>query len=345
MDRQRIEGRYDLALLHIVTGLGHAIAAAERRGDLPVELRQHSLLDSGLAPHPWLRHWRESFVSEERELPRWLVKAELGQKAIDAFVAIQKGRAEYSHEVVKTACDLIPSLWDGAFGIDQGDDVAVEDQDLPWEAFWNRAYGWVIGQAPSELTEFLNQADDLQARRRLEAYFFRSGLWEHLPDRAQRALVNADREWLDGNMSRAESLLNELRVAAEELLQVRLWRPLSAWYEKQPHVGKEALVIAGLKAQEREGRSLGLPQFADLCGCSAMASYVAAMTLDLESRKFLTEELPAKLRKLQAARNEAEHDSGAFWSKERLGGPYFAMVADGDFAALPRLARVLPSSE
>lgn len=186
---------------------------------------------------------------------------------------------------------------------------------VSWEpdVYWYHALGWAEALlTPSDLRESLQQGEDVAAEKRMRAYFFDDRHWSALPKRAKSSLVNADRDYFAGAMSRKEAVLNELKVATEEILFHGLWTPLGKWIvendERRDH-GRDFLSLEeGLR---RKRHSPTLLHFEKICRMDITARFLAQRGCTKIERSWLSRELPGILEKLRKARDTAEHESSS----------------------------------
>ena len=110
--------------------------------------------------------------------------------------------------VVVRACELLSRCF---FDVSEYVGLRTFDEDLDTQhAFWNERSGWARAKlTPDRLRNLLKQQDDESAAQRVETYFFADGRWERLPERAQRALVTADRMLISPPAAGMRSLLTK----------------------------------------------------------------------------------------------------------------------------------------
>lgn len=204
---------------------------------------------------------------------------------------------------------------------------------------------WVKGSLSlPEIRSLWEKSEDVDSERRLRVYYFGDGLWQTLPNRARAALVSADRTFVSGGAGRTAAILNELRIAAEELLRYRLWEPLIAWAEEQadyptsPNFSQLRFI-----REEPRRESLGLEQcerlLSDRIGVGRFLQEQAGV--DEKGLRFIKQQASKHLRRLRQARNAAEHNPGHEANLAKLRDLYAEAVGIGRKGALPELARLL----
>jgi len=150
---------------------------------------------------------------------------------------------------------------------------------------------------------------DRAAVQRLQTVFSDAKLWALLPDRAKRSMIDADRSWASGSSARTESILNELRIATEELLLKGLWARLedSEAFQNAQEWHKQR--YWDLKAEFLEsGAQPSLLCLQRVCKLQVTPAYLEAKGIPEKDIKWFTEELPDSLHRLRQARNIAEHE-------------------------------------
>ena len=125
---------------------------------------------------------------------------------------------------------ILPDLeWEIFTGVDHTEIIEDEETEmaLTWSEFWHSARAWASAQlSPSEYRRMLDDNERTAAERRLKNYFSGSD-WEFLSGRAQRRLINADNLLNSTQRVALEALVNDLRIATEELCYPVVWQPLS----------------------------------------------------------------------------------------------------------------------
>lgn len=183
--------------------------------------------------------------------------------------------------------------------------------------------------------------EDEAAVSRLRAYFFTDGLWDELSERAQRALVTADRALVSATHSRHALIVNELRIAVEETLHDSLWKPLSEWAATQrpPDTGLRAV----LDKPEQQHRAPGLDDYIQLLWHRGPKAYLEQLGMPDDNVQLLTNPKRATrdLRELQRVRNRAEHEPRAAIGAAEARSLYAKFLGIGRKGVLPELVRVL----
>lgn len=206
--------------------------------------------------------------------------------------------------------------------------------------YWHKVAGWAEERlTPDQLRELIEQREDKAAALRLRTYFFPDDLWKQLPERAQQALVSADRLTVTGtSLSRGEAVFNELRIATEEVLNRYLWQPVSEWAMEQPSPIRGT---ANILKQARDGEP-SLDDLVQLLWSDGVKDYLRSIGVDDEGVRFLTKEkrMTDHLQRLQRSRNKAEHelDSAGNANPRDL---YAESLGIGRKGVLPEILRLL----
>jgi len=267
-----------------------------------------------------------------------------GQASVGCFEALRNGGRIRDVKSLATACDGLVCL--SLEGWLSQKPSGVEDAEgNTWEStdFWHHAGGWVEAQLrPSELRELLQEREDQDAERRLCTYFFDDEVWGLLPERAKSSLVSADRDWFGGTSARTASILNELRITAEELLLHGLWMPLGQWIERQGGQRRGVEEFLRLKNElVKKGLAPGLFHFERTCRMQITRTFLVQGGVSTGDREWFVGELPRSLKRLRKARRSAEHESVNASTRGEL-RPFVAdFVGIGRRGLLPRLAKIL----
>jgi len=223
----------------------------------------------------------------------------------------------------------------------------VKDADgYYWEFasdFWQHALGWLEAQLkPSELRELLHERLDRDAERRLSTYFFGDELWVRLPERTKSSLISADRDWFSGSGARIEAILNEIKIATEELLLQELWKPLEQWFvnEGYHHQGTQDFLTFKAELVTR-GRVPTILDLERICRMPLMGVFLTGKGVLREDRVWFLQKLPTSLYHLRIARNRAEHESGNQWTRQELCKYFTEFIGIGRSGVLPELCRIL----
>ena len=272
-------------------------------------------------------------VPSNRSFP-WLSKAE--DRANEIYEMI-KHAPNYSvdwPEVAK-ACDMLSE--------------AVSTIPYPWsewevvpDLLWNERKGYALAQLTrDQFRDYMQSSEDERAAQRLQTYFFPGGLWEQLPERARTALVTADRMMVSSTLGRRAGILNETRIATEEVLHRYLWIPLSEWAagQRSLHPGVKQI----LDKPEQSRRSPGIDDYVQLLWHSGAKDYFQSLGLSDDDVRFLTREnrTTKHLQTLQRTRNTAEHEPGSAISPSEVRDLYAESLGIGRKGILPELLRLL----
>lgn len=271
---------------------------------------------------------------------RWTFDG-IGQRIVNWINALKSSR--------NTDWDAVISLLDKlALGNLHGGEVVTDDDGFDGLLIdYDRVLkAWVKGSlAFPEIRSLIEDREDADAERRLRVYYFGDGLWGTLPNRVRAALVSADRAFVSGGAGRTAAILNELRIAAEELLRYRLWEPLIAWADEQEEY-RESADFSQLRFIREEPRreSLGLEQCERLLRDDVAVGRFLRDELGV-SKDDLAQTIRQRALKyfgrLRAARNAAEHDPGHEADSAKIRGLYAEAVGIGRKGVLPELARLL----
>ena len=214
------------------------------------------------------------------------------------------------------------------------------DYDLMLKA-WSE-----VSLSEAEYRSIIEGREVFDAERRLQVYYFGDGLWQTLPNRARAALVNADRAFVSGGAGRTAAILNELRIAAEELLHDRLWKPLIAWawadeqeeYRKSADFSKLRSIREELRAE-----SPGLGTYERLLRKNAAVDRFLQEQagVDEPGLRFIKRQAAERLERLRQARNAAEHNPSHEANLAKIRDLYAEAVGIGRKGVLPELARLL----
>ncbi len=214
-----------------------------------------------------------------------------------------------------------------------------------WEPtlFWQRANWWAESQLDaSELRQWRMEREDQAAERRLETYFFDDESWRSLSERARSSLVNADRDWFSGANTRSEALLNELKIATEEILLHGLWDSLDRWVAGPGRERKDIQVFLDLKAAlAKAGLTPDLNHYEQLCRTAVAGAFLKRNGATGTERRWFAQQLPKRLRKLRNARRRAEHETASTWPRAQLKEFVAEFLGIGQPGIIPRLTKLL----
>jgi len=268
------------------------------------------------------------------------------QEAVDCLEALRARGHAGDPEGLAAICEQLAAESDEPWIRDR-EPPNIDDADNNyWESasdYWQYALGWVEGQLrPAELRDLLHRRDDEAAERRLRAYFFGDEPWAKLPERAKRSLVSADRDWLSGTGVRTESILNELKIAAEEMLLHGLWRPLEQWIE---HSGGECGGSGEFLTLERElSAKHWLPDmshFEKVCKMPIVRAFLQNKGIASDELDWFAQGLPVSLSTLRQVRARAEHASSNRWTRKGIHQYVTEFLGIGQPGVLPQLAKIL----
>ncbi len=204
---------------------------------------------------------------------------------------------------------------------------------------------WVKGSLSlPEIRRLWEKSEDVDAARRLQVYYFGGDLWQTLPNRAQAVLVNADRAFVArSDAGRTAAILNELRIAAEELLRDRLWKPLIAWADEQADYRSPDFAEIRFARERAYRKSPSLETYEPLLrdGIGAGRFLREQAGVDEKGLQFIKQQAAETLRRLRQARNAAEHNHGHEADLAEIRDLYADAVGIGRKGVLPELARLL----
>ena len=237
-------------------------------------------------------------------------------------------------------CNGLASLSEFSLLVFSGEEaefIEVEEgHTLSWSEFWNYARGWASAQlSPSEYRKIREEEERHAAEGRLKRYFFYD-TWDELSCRAKRRLVNADILLNSPQKVALEALLNDLRIATEEICHRIIWEPLVN--NKRPSL--EFLSEKAKLEESRPPRDPSISNYTWICQQKWYCEFLAEQKLDKDDIRFLTKDLPSKLSQLKSERNPAEHEIG---KSAAPGSPqtfYRGFLGIGQEGVLPQLVRI-----
>lgn len=308
-----------------------------------------------------LERWLLATLWPASTQPPWPWLARLDPyHPVACFEAIRAGEhaselPALSHACIELAawedwrCDWERGQWDN---YDWDNEPCSDDDAADGEAhvefldklpeFWRVASGWVDAQlSPSDLRKALQEREDEAAERRVQRYFFGEQLWAQLPERARRSLTSADRDWFSAGRARKESILNELRIAAEELLFHGLWIPLCRWRDadRSPFPTQEFDEMRSELGQLRhQPASI---HFEKVCRMEMTKIMVKEWGISEDERRWLLQRLPKALWALRLKRGLAEHEWSGQSTEMELRDLFSEFVGVGREGVLRRLAVLL----
>ena len=208
---------------------------------------------------------------------------------------------------------------------------------VTWNQFWHKAEAWTRTQlSPSEYRKMREDDEKHAAETRLKNYFFGNN-WSHLPERAQRGLITADVLLNLIPRVRLEALLNELRIATEEMCYQVIWQPLKST-SRSPSF---ELLNEVAKLEEKQRFSdLGIADYEWICRQKWYREFLDMTKLDSRDVRFLTGQLPEDISQLRSERNVAEHEVDMSPVPDSPQSFYRGFLGIGREGVLPQLARI-----
>ena len=256
------------------------------------------------------------------------------QVSLDEAANVFKSIKENSRDVdswsqIVHDCRALKNAW---FVSGRDDDVTDDHGDIvTWEGFWSAAQAWASAQlSPSEYRKMREDDEKHAAETYLKNYFFSSN-WSYLPERARESLISADLTWNSLGRVRRESILNELLRATEEMCERFILQPMA-------NDSPDILSLEAKMAERR--RSLGVRDYINICELPSLPSLLSEHSLADDEIRFLTEDLPASMRRLAGARNPAEHETGISMPPALVDSAYRLFLGIGQPGILPQLARI-----
>ena len=226
---------------------------------------------------------------------------------------------------------------------DSGDEESSESEreysSLSWYEFCYGAYVWASEQlSPSEYRKMREADEQNAAEQRLKTYFFGSN-WSYLPRRAQERLINADILFNSRQRVALESLLNDLRVATEQMCFQVIWKPLDG----VKRGSLDILEFRKIKAELGERHPSQFPGFSEyirICRGNGYSEFLRSLEIGNDDIRFLTKTLPRKMSQLRSERNPAEHGIGTSRPRDAIESFYHGFLGIGQAGVLPELARI-----
>ena len=235
---------------------------------------------------------------------------------------------------------ILPDLeWEVFTGVEHSEIIEDEETEmaLTWSEFWHSARAWASAQlSPGEYRKLREDDEKHAALTRLKTYFFGDN-WSDLPERAQRRLINADKLLNSAREGVAqEALLNDLRIATEELCYLIIWQPLSS--TRTPPL---EFIGEQLRIDEQPGHSdPGISDYIRICRSRWYRDFLGQQHLDMIDIKFLTKQLPQDMSQLRSERNVAEHEMGMSPVPDSPLSFYRGFLGISRPGILPELARI-----
>jgi hypothetical protein len=330
---QKADGEYENALKSLASVMAFYIMLSTTRFDKTkiavLEPSISQFLDI-ITNHPLQMPWIQSL---EEQIP------------IDCFEALKQGGRIIDPKNIAPICGLIATVYSNCWILAPDEDIVKDSERNEWKVieFWQHASGWVEAQLkPSDMREFLNEREDSASEKRLRMYFFGDELWAKLPERAKSSLISSDRDWFGGSVARTEAILNELKIATEEILVNGLWKPLEKWLAAQKGKRHDIQELASIMTEFASKRCLPtILNFERICRMPATGAFLADKKVDPKNQQWFSTELPRSLFRLRTARNDAEHKIGNQWDRESLRKYYEEFVGIGQVGTLPEICRIL----
>lgn len=147
---------------------------------------------------------------------------------------------------------------------------------------------------------------------------------------------------MSGGAGRTAAILNELRIAAEELLRYRLWEPLIAWADEQADYPSPDFAEIRFARERAHRKSPSLETYEPLlCDGIGVGRFLREQAgVDEKGLKFI-KDAANSLRRLRQARNAAEHNPDHEANLAKIRDLYAEAVGIGRKGVLPELARLL----
>jgi len=267
------------------------------------------------------------------------------QEPVNCFEAIRTGSDNKDLKEVVDICSyfvtVVKNWWP-----DEEQEIEVKDADgESWSLseYWQNALGWASAQlTPSKFKEMINEREEQAAEQRLLKYFFGEDLWNKLPGRTKSSLISADRDWFEGRLIRVESILNELKIAIEEILLIGLWNPLNQWCINLNIVKENLEPFLKLRDELISKRMQpDLSHFERLCRFPIVHAFLKNKAITKDRREWFKDRLPNRLAWLRRARRNAEHIANREWTREELGMYYSEFIGIDKRGIILEIARIL----
>jgi len=224
----------------------------------------------------------------------------------------------------------------------------VETEEYQWDhadEYWREVLGWVEAQiTPSEFKKIIDEREEQAAEKRLHRYFFVEDLWDDLPDRAKRSLISADRDWFNGSSARIESILNEIRIAVEEILIQKFWNPLILWVDENENNQRRTQEFLEFKTElSNKAKMPSILDFERLLKMPITGTYLVEKGVSRDDRVWFIQDLQKSLYPLRRARNQAEHESENQLTYAEMNRFYNEFVGIGQPGVIRQLSQLLNS--
>ena len=217
------------------------------------------------------------------------------------------------------------------------DHTAVGSQ-VRWGVFWYGAYVWASSQlSRSAFQEMQAEYERNAGERRLKTYFFGSD-WSYIPERAQGRLINADLLLNSPQTVALDSLLNELRVATEEMCFEVIWKPLANARRGSSDLLEFLKVKRSLVERNRDP---SITQYISICRSDWYRNFLVSQSIENDDIRFLTATLPRDMSQLKGERDLAEHRPGRPVSRTSVESFYKGFLGIGRSGTLPELVAIV----
>lgn len=136
--------------------------------------------------------------------------------------------------------------------------------------------------------------------------------------------------------------MNELKIAAEDILLYGLWNPLDQWKQHEGDTNKDFKLFSEKSAELTSKRiSPDLSHFELVCRYPIVAAFLDRKGCSSDEKEWFIKVLPGRLAWLRRERRNAEHESGHQWTRGDLNKYYAEFIGIGQRGILPQIARIL----
>lgn len=266
-----------------------------------------------------------------------------GQTAVDAFEKLYDNPNKVSWQKMAEWCRSI------------GNSQAFTDNMVNWKGETMQGYDfWIyvegICKGRLSRTEYIKLRDSDKKReseQRLRGYFFQDS-WEGIPEPLQGDLIVIDKLWLSEEKVNLGSIVENLKLVAEQLLRPLLWERFLPWRDSAAKRGelkeiqKEILFDTKRVWLEKKCREPSLFHFLEVLRLSSFREFVAShKSLTKEDREFMLSSLGKPLSKLNKIRTPRAHPhSPRDWRREDLAPLLKDFLGIDCPGILPGLARI-----
>jgi hypothetical protein len=349
---QKLEGEYELALQSLLIGLGNYRVPSLKiyfPDDEDKDTDTYELL--------------EKFPMYSPVVP-WLTDFTI-QEAVNCFEAIRSNGRIENPKNLATICERFEAIstepwlmklpvsgqetWLSTAGNSSQKlkEDSVEDKDgylwQPSADYWKYILGWAEAQLqPPDFKVLFNAREDGDSEQRLIRYFFDRQIWSLIPKRARDCLISLDRDWYSGTEVRIEAILNDLKIASEEILLNGLWNPMDKWIEKVR--GKQVGVDEFLKLKQELMSYRWAPDlnhFEQVCKMAVTKNFLNQGGISATDQDWFSRDLVNSLSKLRLVRNRAEHSSATGWTRDGIKQFVNEFLGVGQPGVLVRLTKIL----